>query len=238
MPYSPSDFRRLCPILVHYAPHGQLRPERGLLTAAQVLDRNADADRRVWAKFLGEEQCQAYDVDHWKTHSRFRRGAGEVGSNLLVRDREDETTFYILGNNSPLGDGSHLGVTLPLTDNRPGDPTPSPADWFRTLNSMFWVFDTGWVNAGVLDHLRAASPNKRLSKILLPTSRFSDEFIEGHVRLSAINGGGSNGAFARGTATYKKPSEWDERKAPKEIGILDGIQPAQVMAMGLLVEDG
>lgn len=237
MPWSPSEFRRLCPILVHYAPHGQLRLERGLLTASQVLDRNVDAHGRVWAKFIGDEECQSYDVDHWKTRSRFRRGAGEVGSNLMVRDASDSTEFYVLGNNFPLGDGRCLGVTLPLTDNRPGDPTPTRADWFRTLNSMFWVFDAVKVNEGVLNHLRAATPRKRLAKVALQTAKLSDEVIEGHVRLSAINGGGSNGCLARGSATYKKPSEWGERTPPKEIGILDGIQPAQVKAMGLLIED-
>ena len=106
---TPAEFRHLCPVLVHYAPHGRLRRERGLLTAAQVLDQSADADGRVWAKFYNDAEYQSYALDHWKTHSRFRRGAGEAGSNLLVRDAAEPSMVYALGNNYPLGDGKCLG---------------------------------------------------------------------------------------------------------------------------------
>ncbi len=124
-----------------------------------------------------------------------------------------------------------------MTDNRPGDPPPSRAEWFRLLNDMFWVFDPKKVNEGVLNHLRAASSSDRLSRLTIPTAKLSDEFIESRIRLSAINGGGSNGALPRGTATYKKPSEWPASKAPTEIGILRGIPAALAQEMELRVED-
>lgn len=237
MAYTPTELRRAFPALVHYAPHGHLRLERGLLTAAQVLDRTAAEDGRVWAKFQGEPDFRGWPVDHWKTHSRFRRKAGDSGSNLLVRSAGDETEVFFLGNNYPLGDGKCLGTSIPLSDNRTGDPEPSREDWFRILNDMFWIFDAQRINRGVLDHLREASPTKRLSRIVVPTAKLSDEFIENRIRLSAINGGGSNGGFPRGRATYKRPSEWDGTKAPKEIGILHGISAELAREMGLQVED-
>jgi hypothetical protein len=221
-----AEFRHLCPVLVHYAPQGHLRPERGLLTAAQILDQSADATGHVWAKFYNDAKYQSYEPDHWKTHSRFRRGAGEAGSNLLVRDAVEPTRVHVLGNNYPLGEGTCLGKTIQLTDNRPGDPEPTRQDWFRTLNDMFWVFDAANVNHGVVNHLRAASPTGKLSRLALRTASLPDEVIAERVRLSAINGGGSNGACARGTATYKAPSEWTRAWPPREIGIRGGIPPA------------
>jgi hypothetical protein len=238
LPYTPSEFRRTFPALVHYAPQGVLRIDRGLLTAAQVLDQNADGDRNVWAKFQGEAEFRPWAVDHWKTHSRFRRRAGASGSNILVRDVAAKTAVYFLGNNYPLGDGTCLGTSIALSDNRTAALTPSRADWFRILNDMFWVFGAKHINRGVLDHLRTASSSMQLSRIVVPTANLSDEFVENHIRLSAINGGGSNGGFPRGTATYKRPSEWAGTKTPKEIGILHGISATLAREIALRVEDG
>lgn len=118
-----AEFRRHCPYLVHYAP--QIDLSRGLLTAAQVLDNNADEQRNVWARFRNERTFRSYSADHWKAHSRFLRRAGEAGSCLIVRDARDFTLTHMLGNNFPLGDGSCLGTTIALSDNRPGDAAPS-----------------------------------------------------------------------------------------------------------------
>lgn len=237
MPLSTSDVRRSFPCLVHFAPRGALLRDRGLLTAAQVLDENADSEANVWTKFVGETDFLPWPVDHWKSHSRFRRKAGAAGSNLIVRSQSEDRSHFFLGNNFPLGDGSCLGKTIPLTDNRPGDAQPTARDWFRILNDMFWVFDAEHVNEGVVENLRRASPDGRLSRAIIKTDALSDEFIESHVRLSVINGGGSNGGLARGTATYKRPSEWTERRPPREIGILRGLPAALVREIGLVIED-
>lgn len=238
MTYSPSQFRQTFPTLVHYAPFGVIDLSKGLLTAAQLLDANVDNDGHVWAKFPLQAIFQRWHADHWKSTSRFVRKAGETGCNLVLRDKDDATKTYVLGNNFPLGDGSCLGCKIPLTDNRPGDPAPTAADWFRTLNSMFWVFDARRVNDGVLNHLRAASPSGRLARVRIDTAKLEDTFIEEHVRLSAINGGASNGCRPRGTATYKRPSEWIGPKPPKEIGIRDGLSGALVAALGLQIDEG
>jgi hypothetical protein len=235
MPLTPDGLRRACPTLVHYAPRGVLRLEEGLLTAAQVLERNADDTGTVWAKFLDDPEYQPFDVEHWKTHSRFRRRAGERGCNLLVRAGNDPTRSFFLGNNYPLGDGTCIGTTLPLTENRPGDPAPTREDWFRTLNSMFWVFDARHVNPGVVTHLAAAAPGEQLSRVVIATAGLSDDFIEGRLRLASINGGGSNGGSPRGTATYKRPSEWTRPWPPREIGIIGGLSTLMCTA---LVTDG
>ncbi len=142
---------------------------------------------------------------------------------MLVRDPKTCTRGYFLGSNFPLGDGSCLGTTIPLTDNQPGDPPPSREDWFRILNSMFWVFDEQAVNAGVLRHLRSATANNDLVGVRILTRALPDALIEENVRLSAINGGGSNGACPRGTATYKRLREWTLGWPPKEIGLADGL---------------
>lgn len=85
---------------------------------------------------------------------------------------------------------------------------------FRILNSMFWVFDQSSVNAGVLNHLREASPVGVLSAVTLSTDTLPDDVID-RIRLSRINGGGSYGAFARGTATYQRPADWSRWMASK-----------------------
>src|SRR5436189_4244015 len=97
----------------------------------------------------------------------------------------------------------------------------SREEWFRTLNAMFWVFSDEAVNHGVVRHLRDASPNRTLSRVVLHTRGLTADFIEQRIRLSAINGGGSNGASPRGSATYKPPSLWTHGWPPREIGILD-----------------
>jgi hypothetical protein len=57
-----AEFRRCCPYLVHYAP--QIDLGLGLLTAAQVLDGNADDDGNVWARFRNENAFRSYPVDY------------------------------------------------------------------------------------------------------------------------------------------------------------------------------
>ncbi len=235
---APSEFRRLIPELVHYAPAGLLRLDAGLLTASQVLDRSTDEDGHVWARFPSDLAFRPYDVDHWKSHARFKRGAGEAGSNLIVRDAEDRARVFVLGNNFPLGNGMCIGTTIPLTDNRPGDDLLDRAGWFLLLNGMVWFFDPRRVNVGVLEHLRGAAPDDRLSRVSIPTAALSDEFIEERVRLSAINGGGSNGGFSRGTRTYKSPSEWVGTKRPKEIGIVGGVTTAVMATLDTRAEHG
>jgi hypothetical protein len=221
---TPVEFRRLCPALEHYAPSGFLRVEYGLLTAAQLLDLNSDHHGMVSARFCHQSEFESFDRDYWKTHSRFRRRAGEDGCNVIVRHPSDPSRRFFLGNNYPLGEGTCIGTSLPLTDNRPEEPQPTREDWFRTLNNMFWVFDANNVNPGVLTHLRAASHDGTLTKATLVTAGLSDRFIENKIKLSAINGGGSNGALPRGTLTYKRPSEWTRAWPPKEIGIIDGLE--------------
>src|SRR5262249_38634276 len=109
------------------------------------------------------------------------------------------------------------------------------------LNSIFWVFDERSVNSGVVNHLRSAAPNRDLSRVKLTTRDLPDQLIEEKIRLSAINGGGSNGASSRGTATYKGPLEWSRGWPPKEIGIWNGVPPdilRHVQANGgLTIED-
>jgi len=214
-----------------------LRLELGLLTAAQVLDLNADDDGFVWTKFLDETIYQKYPKDYWKERSRFKRRAGELGSNLLVRNRRDAGASFFLGNNYPLGSGDCIGTTLPLTDNRPGLRPPTRQEWFRTLNSLFWVFAHDAVNQGFLNHLRAASPVSTPHSVVITTDGLSDEFIEKIIRLSAINGGGSQGARGRGSATFKAPSAWTDGWPPREIGLLDGLDAsicATLLAQGTL----
>jgi hypothetical protein len=220
----PADFKKRYPVLEHYSPL-ELRLDLGLLTAAQLLDLNADKQGMVWARFASERDYRSYPKDHWKTHARFKRRAGEDGCNLLVRDATDSSRFYVLGNNYPLGTGKCLGSTIPLTDNWPGHSPPTSQGWFRILNGMFWVFDATRVNTGVIAHLRAASPDRSVVRLRLDTCALTDDEVEQKVRLSAINGGGSNGAPPRGTATYRRPSEWGLPGPPKEIGIVDGIKP-------------
>ncbi len=219
---TPGEFRSRCPTLVHFSP--QVRLDLGLLTASQVLDRNADERGSVWARFPGELEYRAFPTDHWKSHSRFRRRAGEAGSNLLVRDATDATRCFVLGSNFPLGDGTCIGTTLPLTDNRPGDPPPLREDWFRLLNRMFWVFPEDGVNSGFVNRLRLAASTGVVYRVRLNTRSLPDALIQDRILLSSINGGGSNGAFPRGTATYKAVAEWSASAwPPKEIGIRDGI---------------
>jgi hypothetical protein len=231
------EFRRYCPYLVHYAP--QIDLTVGLLTAAQVLDRNVDEQGNVWARFRNETEFRPYPVDHWKSHSRFLRRAGEAGCCLIVRDALDFTLSYVLGNNFPLGDGRCLGTTIQLTDNLPGDLAPSREQWFRILNDMFWVFSEGAENHGFINRLRVVTPNGKLHRIRLATGALPDSELEGRVRFSAINGGGSNGRFARGTATYKAIREWSSW-LPKEIGLVHGLPARQCAALrqngGLSVE--
>lgn len=179
----------------------------------------------VAARFSYESDFKYVDKEHWKTQSRFLRGAGEDGCTLIMRHPVDADRFFFLGNNYPLGAGTCIGTSLPLTDNRPEDVQPSREDWFRLLNNMFWVFDSNNVNPGVLDHLKAASNGGRLSKVTFATAGLSDAFIESKIRFSGINGGGSNGALPRGTLTYKRPSEWTRAWPPKEIGIYEGVSP-------------
>jgi len=231
------NFRRHCAVLVHYAPSGFIRPERGLLTASQILDSNADEWGKVSARFLFEGDYHEFDKEHWKGRSRFVRWKSirqspqaeydrdrhETGCNLLVRDKEDPSKDYFLGNNFPLSDGLCLGTNIGLTDNRAGYPQPSREDWFRLLNRMFWVFDQPSANPGFLNHLRAASKTGHLSVVRLFTCMLPDDIIKERVRMSAINGGGSNGGAPRGTATYKQVADWNVGWPPKEIGILDGL---------------
>lgn len=214
------DFRSRCPYLIHFAPQVDLA--LGLLTAAQVLDMNADERGTVWARFRNEREFKQYPVDHWKSHSRFLRGAGEAGCCLVVRDSRDFTRSHILGNNFPLGDGSCLGTTIKLTDNRPGDSAPSCEQWFRILNDMFWVFPEDAVNSGFVDRLCAATPGGKLYRVRLATAALPDGEIEGRIRLSAMNGGGCRGGFPRGTATYKPLREWSNWP-PKEVGLVGGL---------------
>jgi hypothetical protein len=214
-----------------------LRLDLGLLTAAQVLDLNADEHGFVWTRFLDEPIYQKYQKEYWKERSRFKRRAGELGSNVLVRDRTDAGASFFLGNNHPLGSGDCIGTTLPLTDNRPGTRPTTREEWFRTLNSLFWVFAHDAVNEGFLNHAKAASPVSTLHSVVITTAGLSDEFIENKIRLSAINGGGSQGARARGSATYKAPSEWSDGWPPREIGLLDGLDAdscAALLAQGTL----
>jgi hypothetical protein len=80
-----------------------------------------------------------------------------------------------------------------------------------------------------------ASPNGQLARVRLVTAALTDGQIDEKIRVSAINGGGLNGAFARGTATYGPISEWKGRWPPKEIGILDGMSSSlcgQLAAVG------
>jgi hypothetical protein len=105
---------------------------------------------------------------------------------------------------------------------------------------MFWVFDRSHVNDGVIRHLRSASPNGQLVRISLSTDALTDEQIDGKVRVSAINGGGSNGACARGRVTYRHISEWTEGWPPKEIGLQDGVSASlcsELAAAGGIVLD-
>jgi len=233
-----AEFRSWCPYLVHYAP--QIDLTLGLLTAAQVLDRNADEQGNVWARFRSENTFRRYPVHHWKTRSRFLRRAGEAGCCLIVRDAHDFTRIHILGNNFPLGDGSCLGTTIQLTDNRQGDTPPTREQWFRILNDMFWVFPEDGVNSGFIERLRVVTPGEVLYRVRLSTSALHDAELDGRVRLSSINGGGSNGGFSRGTATYKPIGEWSGWP-PKEIGILGGLPADRCASLqqrgGLSIEE-
>jgi hypothetical protein len=166
---TPAIFRGLCPVLEHYSLSASFRLDAGLLTSAQVLEANADAQGIVWTKFRNDDDYRPHAKDYWKTHSRFKRHAGENGCNILVRDVADHRRSFFLSSNYPLGPGMCLGTTIPLTDNRPGDPHPSREDWFSVLNSMFWVFDPSAVNSGVLRHLRTASQNEPLLRLRLET---------------------------------------------------------------------
>lgn len=94
---------------------------------------------------------------------------------------------------------------------------------------MFWVFDSQSVNDGVINHLRDASPDRELTRITLVTALLPKELLQDRMRLSAINGGASNGAFPRGTATYKTIVEWTGGRKPREIGLRNGI-PAEFFA--------
>src|SRR5687768_14931666 len=102
MALTAADFRKICPVLEHYSPSG-LHLELGLMTAYQVLDVCADVSGTVLTRFIDEEEFRPYPKDYWATRSRFKRGAGERGSNLFVRDAVDITRQYVLGNNYPLG---------------------------------------------------------------------------------------------------------------------------------------
>jgi hypothetical protein len=226
------DFRRHCDWLVHFAPTGFFCLDYGLLTAAQLLDTNANQNGQVFMRFAAEPNFSPYDKEHWKCRPRFKRKAGELGSNMFLRDKTDPAKSYFLGNNYPLGDGSCIGTTLPLTNNLPGTKEPSREDWFRILNSMFWVFDSNNINQGLLSHLTGASPDRQITRVAVSTKALPDDLLNERVRLSSINGGGANGAFPRGTATYKRLSEWSGSWPPKEIGIWDGI-PKEVCAQML-----
>jgi hypothetical protein len=225
------EFRQRYPVLAHYSPSLELAVDDGLLTAAQILDRCADTSGNVWARFKAENEFSQYPVGHWKVRSRFRRRAGEVGSNLIVQDSQDHSLTFILGNNYPLGDGSCLGSTIALTDNRDPNTVLTREDWFSLLNSMFWVFSADDVNEGVIRHLRDASVDGELHCVRIQTPALSEEFIEDRIRLSAINGGGSNGAMPRGTATYRRPSEWHPESRAKEIGVVNGFSPGEVQLL-------
>ncbi len=235
-----TQFRQFCPALVHFAPRGGIRLEEGLLTAAQILDRCADHGGRVWTRFVGEPEFKSYSADHWRSHSRFKRKAGDRGSTVEVRDPRNQERTYFLGNNYPIGDGACLGTSIHLTDNLPGDAEPSREDWFRTLNSMFWVFSEGNVNYGFTEYLRAVAPSRSLSRIRLLTAHVPQDLLEAKVRLSAINGGGSQGGFARGTATYRSLAAWNGWP-PKEIGLLHGLSAEECGRLrevgALIVED-
>lgn len=233
------DFQEKYPQLVHFSPattFAEKSIEHGLLTASQIIDLHSDPSGNISARFVADQNYVTYNKEYWKTHSRFKRGAGDSGSNILIRHKTDVDQFSILGNNLPLGDGSCIGTTLPLSDNLHGDEAPSREDWFRILNSMFWVFDSRQINAGFIDHIRNSDQNSRVVKIIINTRSLSDEFIEHNIRLSSINGGGSNGAFPRGTATYKKPSQWTSHKTPIEIGILDGIPKRIISSLDIRIE--
>lgn len=232
MTFTTEQFRRAFPVLVHYSPE-EPRLDSGLMTASQVLDLCDDGSGHVQARFRCQSEFSRWPVDHWKCNSRFVRGGLEVGSALVVRHPGGHT--YTLGNNFPLGNGGCIGTTLPLTDNRPGDDPPSREDWFRLLNDMFWVFDPARVNDGFVERLRLRSPTREVFRLDIRTCTLSDELIESKVRLSAINGGGSNGASARGTATYKPPSEWPGTKLPKEIGLVGGLAASLVGQLGVKV---
>jgi hypothetical protein len=176
----------------------------------------------VWARFRNETAFRWYHVDYWKTHSRFLRRAGEGACCLIVRDRQDLTRSHVLGNNFPLGDGRCLGTTIQLTDNLPHTAAPTREQWFRILNDMFWVFPENRVNLGFVERLRVVTPGGVLYRVRLSTSALPDLELDARLRLSAINGGGSNGGFARGTATYKPIEKWSGWP-PKEIGLLGGV---------------
>ena len=77
------DFRRHCDCLVHFAPAEHVRMDHGLLAAAQLLDLNADQNGQVLVRFAAEPRFSSYDKEYWKSRSRFKRKAGEAGSNKL-----------------------------------------------------------------------------------------------------------------------------------------------------------
>lgn len=221
------DFRLKYKRLVHFAPAAYLRIEKGLLSAGQVLDLNADANNRVRTRFQDEAEYTEYDVGHWKSHPRYRKGGGEAQSNLYVQDRESPERSYFLGNNHALGGDDNLGIAIPLTDNRYGDPKMTGPEWLRQLNRMFWVFIEGDETPAFVERVRKAAPERRVVKITLTVAGLSDDLLEGQLRLSAVNSRALGGRAPRGTATYVPLAWWSGRK-PKEIGILDGVSADKV----------
>ena len=218
-----AEFVNLSPRLVHFAPRGLLRLEDGLLTARQIVELNASRGHKVWARYVAEPEWRQVDARSLVERSRFLRGAGDVGSNVLVRALADENRVFFLGNNSPLGDGSCVGTTVALTDNRTGDSSPSREGWFKTLNSMFWFFDARRVDANFVNHLASGAERHGWCRIALETAHVPPTLLEERLRLSRINGGVANGVARRGTATYKRLHEWSGRWPPKELGFWDGI---------------
>lgn len=217
---TPAQFRRRFPALLHFTREIDVR--LGLLTASQILDKCADKRGVVSARFYAEQEFRECHKDHWKETSRFLRDAGEHGSRLLVRDSANPSVTHTLGNNYPLGDGTCLGTTIPFTDNRPGDAPPTPQQWLRLLNEMFWVFPSTKVNEGFVDRLRVGDPGRVLHCVSINTGSLENEELTQSIRMSRINGGGSNGAARRGTATYKTIVDWQGGPI-REIGIQQGL---------------
>lgn len=218
---TPERFRECCPRLVHYSPR---KPDLdlGLLTAAQVLDLCADSAGSVSARFAGETDFRAFPKNHWKETSRFLKGGDEVGSSLIVKHHKTGVE-YQLGNNWPLKNGSCLGTTVALSDNRPGDPAPTKAQWFSTLNRMFWMFDAGSINAPFFEHVREAAGGGPMWRLEIRTIGLTDALLAKAMRVAGINGGGFRGRMPRGTATYVPLADWKRAWPPADIAFLDGI---------------
>lgn len=227
---TPNEFREKIKCLIHFAPSNSLSNERilsqGLCTASQIIEANA-VNQIVFAKFKRDPKYRQYNSRELNSMVRFKERSSAEESEIMIQDVHDNIKYYILGDQYPLGRAKFLDKCLKNNIQK--------SEWIAFLNDFFWVFDRNNINKGFASKIAAGGRHAILE---ISTDALSDEFIETRIRLSQINGGGSNGCFPRDYETYRPPSEWDINNTPKEIGILNGISKELVGELKLKVNNG